>query len=85
MQSTGTEIRNLESQLDTLTTQDLILQSQIHRLSSTDYLQKKLAEGFIKMTPIRDNEIVRLHGHPATAAAGGADGLQPVSNRYVAQ
>jgi hypothetical protein len=87
MQTTGTEIRNLQDQLNALITQDYILQSQIHRLSSTDYLQKQLGRRIVGMIPIQDDQIVRIHGRPATASASpeGADELQPVSNRYLAQ
>ena len=101
MQATGNEIRNLEAQLDTLNTQDDIARAQIDRLSSHGYLERRLAEGFIKLTPIRDEAIVRIH-LPASRTAGGqaadpaddaaaspaVDGprdLQPVSNRILAQ
>jgi hypothetical protein len=85
MQTTGNDIRNLEEQLSSLTTQDEVERAQIDRLSSTAYLQKKLAEGFIQLTPIRDDQIVRVHGRTATASAAADDDLQPVSNRYTAQ
>ena len=61
MHATGNEIRNLESQLNTLRTQDDTVRAQIDRLSSHAYLQRRLAEGFIQLTPIRDDRIVRLH------------------------
>jgi hypothetical protein len=86
MHATGDEIRNLEGQLNALMTQDNAVRAQIDRLSSHSYLQKRLAEGFIQLTPIRDDHIVRVH--PAsgrTAAVDTADELQPVSNRLIAQ
>jgi hypothetical protein len=85
MQTTGDEIRNLEEQLSTLRKQDEVEQVQIARLSSTSYLQKKLAQGFIHLTPIQDDQIVRLHAPTATASTDATDDLQPVSNRYTAQ
>lgn len=86
MQTTGNEIHNLEGQLSSLDTQDEAVRAQIDRLSSHSYLQRRLAEGFIQLTPITDDRIVRVHNsRAATAAADGPDGLQPVSNRVVAQ
>lgn len=86
MQTTGNEIRSLESQLSALSTQDDTMRAQIDRLSSHSYLQRRLAEGFIQLTPIRDDRIVRVHlpgAHNATAAADSTAELQPVSNRYL--
>ena len=89
MQTTGNEIRTMEAQLSTLRTQDDAVRAQIDRLSSHSYLQRRLAEGFIQLTPIRDDRIVRVHlpgSRPATAAAAeNAEDLQPVSNRFTAQ
>jgi hypothetical protein len=90
MQTTGTEIRNMESQLATLQTEDDIERAQIDRLTSQAYLEKRLAEGFIKLTPITDDRIERIHlpgSRPgaATAATDGGDDYQPVSNRLTAQ
>jgi hypothetical protein len=91
MQTTGDQIRSLESQLDTLITEDDAERAQIARLSSQGYLERRLAEGFIQLTPITDDRIVRIHlpgsrtAGRASAAAQGADELQPVSNRIVAQ
>jgi hypothetical protein len=91
MQTTGNEIRSLESQLNTLITQDDTERAQIDRLSSHSYLERRLAEGFIQLTPITDDRIVRVHlgasrsTAAAAAALDNADELQPVSNRIVAQ
>jgi hypothetical protein len=91
MQTTGTEIRDLEGQLSALRTQDDIARAQIDRLSSHSYLERRLAEGFIQLTPITDDRIVRIHltagqtsGTPA-ASAEGADEFQTDANRIVAQ
>jgi hypothetical protein len=95
MQTTGTEIRNLEAELSTLRAEDDTERAQIDRLSSHSYLERRLAEGFIQLMPITDDRIVRLHpagANPATHKAVASaplnddgDGLQPVSNRIVAQ
>jgi hypothetical protein len=86
MQTTGTEIRNLEGELATLNTEDDIERAQIDRLTSQGYLRKRLAEGFIKLTPITDDRIERIHLSGArTAVAESDEDEQPVSNRLSAQ
>ena len=86
MHATGNETRNLEAQINTLMTQDNTVRAQIDRLTSHGYLQRRLAEGFIRLTPIRDDRIVRVHtAATRTAAVDSADDLQPVSNRLIAQ
>jgi hypothetical protein len=86
MQTTGNEIRSLEQELAALRSQDDTERAQIDKLSSHSYLQRRLAEGFIQLTPITDDKIVRLHaGRTAAAATDTDDDLQPVSNRIVAQ
>jgi hypothetical protein len=90
MQATGNEIRNLEAELSSLQTQDDSARAQIDRLSSHSYLERRLSEGFIKLTPIRDDSIVRLRGPGRVNAAAATaslteDDLQPVSNRLGAQ
>jgi hypothetical protein len=90
MQTTGDEIRNLEGQLSTLMTQDDTERAQIDRLSSHSYLERRLAEGFIQLTPITDDRIVRIHpaGSRTASTAAVSDAgqeIQAVSNRIVAQ
>ena len=86
MQATGNDIRTLEAQLSSLRTQDDTVRAQIDRLSSHSYLERRLAEGFIQLTPIRDDCIVRVHpaASRAVASADESDDLQPV-NRLTAQ
>jgi hypothetical protein len=88
MQSTGSEIRNLESQIAQVEMQDDVVRAQISKLSSRSYLQRRLAEGFIRMTPITDDHIVRLGGARTAWNRGGsnnsADGLRQVSNQIAA-
>ena len=89
MQTTGDEIRNLEGQLSTLMTEDDTERAQIDRLSSHGYLERRLSEGFIQLTPITDDRIVRIHlaGNrtAGTPTADAGDQLQAVSNRIVSQ
>ena len=92
MQTTGTEIRNLESDLAALRSQDDTERAQIDKLSSHSYLERRLAEGFIQLTPITEESIVRVHTaigplstKTATASLDEDSDLQPVSNRIVAQ
>jgi hypothetical protein len=91
MQTTGDEIRSLEGELNTLMTEDDTKRAQIDRLSSHGYLERRLSEGFIQLTPITDDRIVRIHlagSRPAgagTASTDAGDELQAVSNRIVAQ
>jgi hypothetical protein len=89
MQTTGDEIRSLEGQLAKLRTEDDTERAQIDRLSSHSYLERRLAEGFIQLTPITDDRIVRIHlagsRAPAAPTAATDTDLQPVSNRIVAQ
>jgi len=87
MQATGNDIRTFEAQLNSLKTQDDTVRAQIDRLSSHSYLERRLAEGFIQLTPIRDDCIVRVHPTTgrAVAVADEPDDLQPVSNRLIPQ
>jgi hypothetical protein len=88
MQTTGNDIRELETELASIRAQDDTERAQIDKLSSQSYLQRRLAEGFIHLTPITDSNIVRVHTGGSlqrAAAAASLDDLQPVSNRIVAQ
>jgi hypothetical protein len=88
-QTTGNEIRTLEAQLNALATQDDIVRAQIDKLSSHGYLERRLAEGFIQLTPITDDHIVRVHlpGSQAASARStdSADDLRTISNQVAAQ
>ncbi len=67
LHASGDEIRNLERQLAEFETQNDVVRAKISQLSSRGYLQKRLAEGFIHMTPITDDRIVRINTTPARA------------------
>ena len=89
MQTTGNDIRSLEARLNELRMDDDRERAQIDRLSSQSYLERRLQEGFIQLTPITDDKIVRLHMTQAPASAtadiDGADQLSQDPNRIVAQ
>jgi len=86
MQTTGNDIRSLEARLNELRMDDDRERAQIDRLSSQSYLERRLQEGFIQLTPITDDKIVRLHmTASATADADGGDQQPQYPNRIVAQ
>lgn len=85
--TTGTEIKNLERQLAELTMQNDIVRAKISQLSSRAALQKRIADGFIRMTPITDDRIVRLNTAPPSRSTAAADAneLRAISNRVLAK
>lgn len=72
----GDRKKALENELASLRTQTDVASVQIAALTSRSALQRRLKEGYLKMTPIVEESIVRLS--PRKAAD---DALQPVSNR----
>lgn len=80
MHATGNEIKALERQLAEINTQNEMVRSKISHLSSRSQLQKRLSEGFIRMTPITDDRIVRIGSNRNRIAAATAGGLRPVPN-----
>ena len=83
MHASGNEIKALEHQLSELATQNDVVRAKISQLSSRSYLQRRLTDGFIRMTPITDDRIVRISApHPLHAPESE---LRAVSNHIVAQ
>jgi hypothetical protein len=78
MHATGDEIRNLERQLADLETQSDIVNGRVSQLAARGYLQKKRAEGFIHLTPITDDRIIRIAAVAPVPAARSE--LRRVSN-----
>lgn len=66
-----TELTNLRSENDTAT-------AQIAALTSRTALQRRLKEGYLKMIPIAEQNIVRLS---PTVGTPGEDAIQPVVNQ----
>ena len=74
----GERKKSLENELVSLRTQNDVAGVQITALTSRSALQRRLKEGYLKMTPISDGNIVRLTvpAHPADE-----DAIQPVANQ----
>ena len=73
----GERRKAVENELATLRTQNDIASAQIAALTSRSALQRRLKEGYLKMVPISEANIVRL-AMPARSADG--DAIQPIAN-----
>ena len=73
----GERRKAVEDELASLRTQNDIASSQIEALTSRSALQRRLKEGYLKMVPISDANIVRLAIAPRSA---NEDAIQPVVN-----
>ena len=73
----GDRRKAIENELATLRTQNDVTSAQIAALTSRSALQRRLKEGYLKMIPISENNIVRLT-IPARSAEENA--IQPVAN-----
>jgi len=73
----GDRRKAAENELATLRTQNDIATAQIAALTSRSALQRRLKEGYLKMLPISEGNIVRLT-IPAQSAEENA--VQPVAN-----
>lgn len=73
----GDQQNHLERELASLRSQDEVASGQIAALTSRSALQRRLKEGYLKMIPIAENNIVRLTT-PVRAAA--EDAIQPIAN-----
>lgn len=73
----GERRKAVENELATLRTQNDVASAQIAALTSRSALQRRLKEGYLKMVPISEANIVRLT-MPARTADENA--IQPVAN-----
>ena len=73
----GERRKAVEDELASLRTQNDIASSQIEALTSRSALQRRLKEGYLKMVPISDANIVRLAIAPRSA---DEDAIQSVVN-----
>jgi len=73
----GDHKKALENELSSLRAQNNVANVQIAALTSRSALQRRLKEGYLKMIPIAEHNIVRLTipAHPAE------DAIQPVVNQ----
>jgi cell division protein FtsB len=73
----GERRKATENELASLRTQNDVTSAQIAALTSRSALQRRLKEGYLKMIPISEKNIVRLT-IPARSAEENA--IQPVAN-----
>lgn len=74
----GDRKKALENEVASLHAQNEVASVQIAALTSRSALQRRLKEGYLKMVPIAEQNIVRLS--PPTRAPG-EDAVQPVVNQ----
>src|SRR2546428_13714899 len=74
----GERKKAIENELASLRTQNDVTNVQIAALTSRSALQRRLKEGYLKMIPISENNIVRLTIPPRQE---GEKANQPVGNQ----
>jgi hypothetical protein len=74
----GDRKKALENELASLRTQSDVAGVQIAALTSRSALQRRLKEGYLKMVPISERDIVRL---TIPARSDKDDAIQPVANQ----
>src|SRR6184192_4899047 len=74
----GDRKKALENELASLRSQNDVASVQIAALTSRSALQRRLKEGYLKMIPISERDIVRLS---VPARQADEDAIQPVVNR----
>src|SRR3979411_58128 len=74
----GDRKKALENEVATLRTQNDVASVQIAALTSRSALQRRLKEGYLKMIPIAEHNIVRL---TIPARNPNEDAIQPVANQ----
>jgi hypothetical protein len=74
---TGAQIEAVERELRELRNRNVGLQTKIASLSSTDALNRRFTDGFIKLVPIKPERIVVVNGKAST---GRETELQRVAN-----
>ncbi len=78
----GERRKAVENELISLRTQNDIAGAQIAAFTSRSALQRRLKEGYLKMIPISEANIVRLTVPPRSA---DEDTIQPVANPSTAR
>lgn len=77
LHSLGSQKKALENELASLRAQNEVANVQIAALTSRSALQRRLKEGYLKMMPIAEQNIVRL----TPPRPHGEDAVQPVVNQ----
>ena len=70
MQSTGTQVKKLESELVQLRSRNEGTRTNIAKLTATDELQKRFKSGWIKLITISGDRIVLVSSVPKSAGPG---------------
>ena len=73
----GARKKALENELTGVRAQNEVASAQIAALTSRSAMQRRLKEGYLKMIPISEHNIVRLN---APARSPEEDALQPIAN-----
>jgi uncharacterized protein involved in exopolysaccharide biosynthesis len=73
----GERRKAVENELGSLRTQNASTSAQIETLTSRSALQRRLKEGYLKMVPISEANIIRL---AIAARSADEDAIQPVVN-----
>lgn len=74
----GTRKKGLETELTNLRAENEVASAQIAALTSRSAMQRRLKEGYLKMIPISEHNIVRLNA--TTVRLSAEDGIQPIAN-----
>ena len=74
----GDRKKALENELTSLRSQNDVASVQIAALTSRSAMQRRLKEGYLKMIPITEQNIVRLSAPPRER---GENAVQPVANK----
>src|SRR3954467_12283613 len=75
----GNRKKALENELASLRSQNDVATVQIAALTSRSALQRRLKEGYLKMMPIAEENIVRLS---APRPSRPEDTVQPIANKH---
>jgi hypothetical protein len=74
----GDRKKALENELTSVRAQNEVASAQIAALTSRSAMQRRLKEGYLKMIPISEHNIVRMN---APARPPEEDDLQPIANK----
>ncbi len=74
----GDRKKALENELVTIRAQSDVTNGQVAALTSRSAMQRRLKEGYLKMIPIAEHNIVRLS---LPTRSLGDDAVQPVANK----
>jgi hypothetical protein len=74
----GDRKKAIENELASLRSQNDVAGVQIAALTSRSAMQRRLKEGYLKMTPIAEQNIVRLSTPPRVQ---GEDAVQAIANK----